>query len=237
AGLIDSAAFIERFRRAVIGRRLARCQAAGVGASRRCARASPAATEARPSAASGETGSPRSQAPSAAAVTGLSARNAVTRVGVAWFSAHSQRKYPTPLPTPMKATAIQPTGVKPGRTAKKPSPAATGTRKTTEASIANALTGSVGYFWRYGRYRTLQRAPLRALAKTASSPIHASPTAPRWSDLSPSARPTPSIVSRTPPSFAGVSRSRPSAAAMSDVSSGNVAKISAARADGTERSP
>ena len=41
----------------------------------------------------------------------------------------------------------------------------------------------------------------------------------------------------TPVSFDGVSRSRPSAAATSEVRRGNVAKISAARADGTERSP
>jgi hypothetical protein len=45
------------------------------------------------------------------------------------------------------------------------------------------------------------------------------------------------MVSKTPVIFAGVSRSRPSAAATSEVSKGNVAKIRAARAEGTERSP
>src|SRR5262249_401673 len=100
AGLIHGAQSIGRFR----------------GPSRspsRCASASPAATAPRPCAASRVTGAPRSQAPSAAAVTGLSARKAVTRVGVACCNAHSQREYPPPLPRPTNATASQPTGPQP----------------------------------------------------------------------------------------------------------------------------
>src|SRR5439155_920118 len=59
--------------------------------ARQWASAKPRATHASPSSASAEIASPRSRAPSPAAVTGLSARNTVTRVGVAWRSAQSQR--------------------------------------------------------------------------------------------------------------------------------------------------
>jgi hypothetical protein len=52
---------------------------------------SPRATAASPSNDIVEIPSPRSKAPSPAAVTGLSARNTVTCVGVAWPSAQSQR--------------------------------------------------------------------------------------------------------------------------------------------------
>ncbi len=44
----------------------------------------------------------------------------------------------------MNTTASQPPGVKSGREANRPSPAASGVRKATEASIAKALTGKVG---------------------------------------------------------------------------------------------
>jgi len=55
--------------------------------------------------------------------------------------------------------------------------------------------------------------------------------------FSPRATATPAIVSSTPAVRRALSRSWPSAAAITIVRSGNVAKISAARADGMKRSP
>ena len=141
-----------------------------------------------------------------------------------------------PLLTPMKTMASQPPGVKRGTEAKKPSPAARIARKPTEASMAKALTCSAGYVRRYGRYSTLQTAPHKALANTASSPTH--PRAPPpWITFSPRASPTPAIVNSTPRILGTVSRSWPSAAASTRVSRGKVAKMSAARPDGTNRRP
>ena len=68
--------------------------------------------------------------------------------------------------------ASQPADVKCGSAPKKPSPAATSARASTEASIANVLTARVGYFRRYGRYSTLHSAALVALASTASVGSH-----------------------------------------------------------------
>jgi len=79
-------------------------------------------------------------------------------------------------------------------------------------------------------------APLSALANTAASPTHVSAPPPRTA-FSPSASATPTIVSITPAAFAMPSRSWPSAAAKSIVSSGSVAKITAARAAGMNRRP
>ena len=56
-----------------------------------------------------------------------------------------------PLLTPMNSTAPQPARVRLGHSAKNPSPAASAARNATEASIASALTGTVGYRRTYGR--------------------------------------------------------------------------------------
>jgi hypothetical protein len=85
------------------------------------------------------------------------------------------------------------------------------------------------------RYSTLHTAPTSALSRTTSSPTHAC-APPRSSARSPSAHATPPSVGSTPTAFGVVSRSAPAAAATSIVSSGNVAKMSAARAEGTKRS-
>jgi hypothetical protein len=51
----------------------------------------------------------------------------------------------------MNRTASQPPALKRGSASKNPSGAASTARKPTEASMAKALTGSVGYRARYGR--------------------------------------------------------------------------------------
>src|SRR5262249_23079764 len=123
--------------------------------SPRCASQRPSPTQRRPSAAGSVTDSARKSAPRTAAVNGLSARKTVTSVAGALPSAQSQRKYPMPLPTPMKTIAAQPLRLKCGQPAKNPSRAASTARNTTDASIASALTGTVGYRRTYGRYSTL----------------------------------------------------------------------------------
>lgn len=51
-----------------------------------------------------------------------------------------------PLLIPMKMTASHPPVLKRGQAPKNPSPAASRERNPTEASMAQALTGRVGYF-------------------------------------------------------------------------------------------
>src|SRR5262245_52931622 len=102
-------------------------------------------TSARPPMDQTDSGSPRSHAPSHAAVIGLNARKTVTSVGDAWLNAHNQSTYPMPLPTPMNPRASQPPAVNRGSEAKNPSGTASTARNATEASIANALTGNVAY--------------------------------------------------------------------------------------------